>query len=63
MTGKPVRVRPGTASDILISDGIRAAAARTPDKVAIIEGERRLTYRAITSRISNERLMSSGMMP
>ena len=44
-------VRSGTSTDILISDGIRSAAARTPDKVAIIEGARRLTYSAITQRI------------
>ncbi len=43
--------RNGTSTDILISDGIRSAAARTPDKVAIIEGGRRLTYGAMVSRI------------
>jgi long-chain acyl-CoA synthetase len=56
------RVRSGTATDILISDGIRAAAARTPDKVAIIEGMRRLTYRAITERIDRvSNLAHSGL--
>jgi long-chain acyl-CoA synthetase len=44
-------VRKGTATDILISDGIRAAAARTPGKVAIREGGRSLTYGAVTERI------------
>lgn len=44
-------IRAGTSTDILISDGIRAAAARTPNKTAIIEGARRLSYAAIVSRI------------
>jgi long-chain acyl-CoA synthetase len=44
-------IRHGTATDILISDGIRAAGARTPVKVAIREGGRSLTYSAITERI------------
>jgi len=45
------RVRRGTSTSILIADGIRSAAARTPDKVAIIEGARRLSYGAIIARI------------
>ena len=43
--------RPGTSTDILISDGIRSAAARTPNKIAIIEGGRRLSYSSMVSRI------------
>src|SRR5689334_11281852 len=45
------KVRAGASRSMLIGDGIRAAARRTPDKVAIVEGERRLTYRALVERI------------
>ena len=44
-------VRPGASRSMLIADGIRAAAARTADKIAIVEGERRLSYRALVERI------------
>jgi long-chain acyl-CoA synthetase len=44
-------VRPGASRSMLIADGIRAAAARTPEKIAIVEGERRLTYRTLVERI------------
>jgi acyl-CoA synthetase (AMP-forming)/AMP-acid ligase II len=44
-------VRTGASRSMLIADGIRAAAARTPQKVAIVEGTRRLTYRALVERI------------
>jgi long-chain acyl-CoA synthetase len=43
--------RPGASRSMLIGDGIRAGAARTPDKIAIVEGDRRLTYRALVERI------------
>ena len=36
---------------MLIADGIRAAARRTPSKIAIVEGGRRLTYSALIERI------------
>ncbi|HYL87205.1 MAG TPA: AMP-binding protein [Burkholderiales bacterium] len=36
---------------MLIADGIRAGATRTPEKIAIVDGERRLTYRALVERI------------
>jgi len=36
---------------VTVSDGIFAAAARTPRKVAIREGERELTYAALAERI------------
>ncbi|HYF18000.1 MAG TPA: AMP-binding protein [Ramlibacter sp.] len=36
---------------MLIADGIRAAAARAPRKVAVTEGRRRLTYAALVERI------------
>lgn len=44
--------RPGAAASMLISDGIRAAAGRTPDKLAIRESGRGLTYAALASRIA-----------
>lgn len=44
-------IRAGASRSILIADGIRAAAARTPEKTAIIESGRRLTYRALVERI------------
>lgn len=49
--GGAARVRKGTSSSILISDGIRSAAMRTPGKIAITEGARRLSYSAIIERI------------
>ena len=45
-------LRPGAARSILISDGIRAAAGRTPDKVAINESGRTLTYALLAARIA-----------
>ena len=44
-------VRAGISTSILIADGMRSAAARTPEKIAIIEGARRLSYRTLISRI------------
>ena len=46
-----ISVRRGASTSILISDGIRAAARRTPDKVAITETGRSLTYRRLIERI------------
>ncbi|MBM3504028.1 MAG: acyl--CoA ligase [Alphaproteobacteria bacterium] len=45
MTTRPTTYRPVT-----IFDGVFAAAARFPSKVAIIDGERRLPYRALAER-------------
>jgi acyl-CoA synthetase (AMP-forming)/AMP-acid ligase II len=45
-------LRPGAARSILISDGIRASAGRTPDKVAIRESGRGLTYAQLATRIA-----------
>lgn len=45
-------VRPGASRSILISDGIRAAAGRTPDKVALRESGRALTYASLAERIA-----------
>ena len=44
-------VRNGASKSILISDGIRASARRTPHKVAITEGLRTLTYQQLIHRI------------
>ena len=43
--------RRGAARHMLISDGIRASAGRTPDKVAIRESGRELTYARLVDRI------------
>jgi acyl-CoA synthetase (AMP-forming)/AMP-acid ligase II len=43
--------RPGASRSILISDGIRASAGRTPDKMALRESGRSLTYAALADRI------------
>ena len=47
----PLHVRHGASKSILIADGIRAAARRTPDKIAIAESGRRLAYRTLIERI------------
>src|SRR5438105_13734436 len=44
-------VRSGASRSILIADGIRAAAARTPGKIAITESGRTLSFRALVERI------------
>ena len=44
-------VRSGSARGMIVADGIRAAAGRTPSKTAIIAGERRLTFAALIERI------------
>jgi acyl-CoA synthetase (AMP-forming)/AMP-acid ligase II len=43
--------RRGAARHMLISDGVRASAGRTPDKVAIRESGRELTYARLVDRI------------
>ncbi len=47
----PDTIRPGGSRSILIADGIRAAAARTPNKIAIKESGRSLPFRALVERI------------
>ena len=37
---------------IAIGDSLRRAAARRPDKVALVEGERRLTYRQLDAEVN-----------
>lgn len=44
-------VRAGASRTLIIADGIRAAAARTPEKIAIIEGGRSLSFRVLLERI------------
>lgn len=44
-------VRPGSTISVTIPDGIRAAAARTPRKTALVEGSRSLTYARLIERI------------
>jgi long-chain acyl-CoA synthetase len=51
MSVRPAPYRVGASRSILIADGIRAAAARTPRKVAVIESGRRLEYAALVARI------------
>lgn len=46
-----INVRSGASTSILISDGIRAAARRTPNKIAITETGRSLSYRKLIERI------------
>ena len=43
--------RPATYRSTTIATGVRTAAQRTPDKVALREGERTLTYRRLVERI------------
>jgi acyl-CoA synthetase (AMP-forming)/AMP-acid ligase II len=43
--------RRGAARHMLISDGVRASAGRTPDKIAIRESGRELTYARLVDRI------------
>jgi acyl-CoA synthetase (AMP-forming)/AMP-acid ligase II len=44
--------RSGASQSILIADGIRASAGRTPGKVAIRESDRTLTYAQLVERIA-----------
>jgi len=37
---------------IAIGDSLRRSAARRPDKTALIEGERRLSYRALDAEVN-----------
>jgi acyl-CoA synthetase (AMP-forming)/AMP-acid ligase II len=48
----PDFTRRGAARHMLISDGIRASAGRTPDKVALGESGRELTYARLAERIT-----------
>ena len=56
----PAFARPGASRSITISDGILASASRTPDKMAIREGERSLTYAKLAERIVRVANMAPG---
>ena len=47
----PGFARPRSSRSITIADGIFASASRTPQKVAIREAERSLTYLRLAERI------------
>jgi long-chain acyl-CoA synthetase len=58
--------RPSSYVPITISDGIRSSMGRDPDKVALREGERKLTYRGLVERmdrVSNGSLHDLGLRP
>ena len=57
----PDSIRRGGSRSILISDGIRAAAARTPGKTAIVQGDRSLTYRRLVERIDRVSNLAAGL--
>ena len=57
----PDSIRRGGSRSILIADGIRAAAFRTPDKVAITESGRSLTYRSLVDRIDRMSNVAIGL--
>ena len=44
-------VRPGANLSVTIPDGIRAAASRTPGKIALVERDRQLSYASLIGRI------------
>ncbi len=50
MPDVPVLV-PVTYRPLTIGTGILAAAAKAPDKLALVDGERRYTYRELVLRI------------
>jgi long-chain acyl-CoA synthetase len=57
----PDSIRRGGAKSILIADGIRAAAFRTPDKIAITESDRRLSFRLLVERIDRVSNLARGL--
>jgi acyl-CoA synthetase (AMP-forming)/AMP-acid ligase II len=52
--------RPGSSRSITISDGVLASASRTPEKMAIREGERSLTYAKLAERVLRVANMAHG---
>ena len=56
----PDSIRHGGSRSILIADGIRSAAFRTPEKIAITEGARRLSYRQLVERIDRVSHLAAG---
>lgn len=57
----PDSIRHGGSRSILIADGMRSAAFRTPDKIAIREGDRSLSYRKLVERIDRVSHMAVGL--
>ena len=58
--------RPDTYVPITIASGIRTSATGTPDKIALAEGERTLTYRELVTRIdrvANAAVHDLGLAP
>jgi acyl-CoA synthetase (AMP-forming)/AMP-acid ligase II len=55
----PGREPPPTFVSVLVDDGVRAAARRSPDKVALADGPRELTYRELIERIDRIRTGSA----
>lgn len=53
-------IRLGASRSIVIADGIRAAAARTPEKIAIVESGRRLSYCTLVERIDRVAYLAHG---
>ncbi|MGH7152665.1 MAG: AMP-binding protein, partial [Acetobacteraceae bacterium] len=58
---KTITQHPATYRPLTIDTGIRAAANRAGDKVALCEGERRLTYRQLAERIDRVAAMGFGL--
>lgn len=54
-------IRKGGSRSILIADGIRAAAFRTPGKIAITEGARQLSFRQLVERIDRVSHLARGI--
>jgi acyl-CoA synthetase (AMP-forming)/AMP-acid ligase II len=52
--------RPHSSRSITISDGVFASASRTPEKMAVREGERSLTYAKLAERILRVANMAHG---
>lgn len=57
----PDSIRRGGSRSILIADGMRAAAFRTPEKIAIREGERSLRFRQLAERIDRVSNLAHGL--
>lgn len=51
VSGGTPAARPRTYLPLTIADGVRSSAARTPGKVALAEGARKLTYAELVERI------------
>lgn len=54
-TSSSIAAPPATFVSVRVDDGIRASARRTPDKIALAEGPRELSYRALVERIDRVR--------